>query len=120
MKTGAPEQGAVNVTRRFQFRFGAVAASWLLCALAGCGSGATKIADGPAGSHSGSQSGSLSGAQSGVQSGEAVQRRSLGTQLFASAVDMLSRTDEFEEGSTDAAVAQIVRRLNESLDVLQP
>jgi len=66
-----------------------------------------------------SGSAGVAGGSSGAQSSEAVERREVGAQLFTSAVDMLSRTDEFDEGSTDAAVAQMVRRLNESLDVLQ-
>jgi hypothetical protein len=80
-------------------------AALLLSAASGCNSGSTPLAG---------------GSSAAVQSGEAVQRREVGTQLFASAVDMLSRTDAFDEGSTDKAVAQLVRRLNESLDVLQP
>jgi len=77
----------------------------LLCAASGCGSSSTPVPGGSSGA---------------AQSSEAVQRREVGTQLFASAVDILSRTDDFDEGSTDKAVALLVQRLNESLDVLQP
>jgi tetratricopeptide (TPR) repeat protein len=92
------------VTQVLRFPGRVVAACALLCAVAGCGSGASDVA----------------GGSSSGRSGKAVERREMGAGLFASAVDMLSRTDEFDEGSTDAAVAQMVRRLNESLDVLQP
>ena len=51
------------------------------------------------------------------QRSDHAERREVGERLLAGALDMLNRSDEFDEGSTDVAVAQMVRRLNESLDL---
>jgi tetratricopeptide (TPR) repeat protein len=42
------------------------------------------------------------------------QQREVGERLFKSAVDMLDRLDDYDESQVESAVAQVVRRLNES------
>lgn len=52
------------------------------------------------------------------EAADQAQRIEVGRRLFDSSIDMLSRSDEFDEGSTDAAISLIVQRINESLAVL--
>jgi tetratricopeptide (TPR) repeat protein len=44
------------------------------------------------------------------------QRRDVAQRLFDNAVDSLNRLGDYDEGRADSAVAQVVRRLNESLE----